>query len=140
MVQDSTKERRASRATNRSRAKEMRHKPVSTEDLFWSFVRNRQLGGHKFKRQVLIDPYIADFVCLKRKLVVELDGALHQDQKSYDETRDAYLRAQGYDVLRFTNEDFAGDITLVLKTIEHALTAPSPRPLPRRGRGRSLVN
>jgi very-short-patch-repair endonuclease len=111
----------------------MRHSPVSTEDLFWSFVRNRQLGGHKFKRQVLIDPYIADFVCAKGKLIVELDGPRHAVRKDYDVARNAFLRAQGYDVLRFTNEDFAGDITLVLKTIEHALATPSPLPSPPKG-------
>jgi very-short-patch-repair endonuclease len=111
----------------------MRHYPVSTEDLFWSFVRNRQLGGHKFKRQVLIDPYIADFVCAKGMLIVELDGPLHARRADYDAARDAYLQAQGYDVLRFTNEDFAGDVTRVLKTIEHALATPSPRPSPPKG-------
>ena len=114
----------------------MRHKPVSTEDLFWSCVRNRQLGGYKFKRQVLIDPYIVDFVCLEQKLIVELDGALHKERKNYDLARDAYLKSQGYDVMRVANKDFGDDITLILKTIEHALGTPSPRPLPRRGRGR----
>ncbi len=135
LVGEATKERRLSRATNRNRAKQMRHKPVSTEDYFWSCVRNRQLNGHKFRRQVLIDPYIADFVCVERMLIVELDGPLHKDRKGYDATRDAYLRAEGYDVMRFTNEEFAGNVATILRTIEHALDTPSPRPLPRRGRG-----
>ncbi|MEI9887060.1 MAG: DUF559 domain-containing protein [Rhizomicrobium sp.] len=137
MVGEATKEHRLCRATNRSRAKEMRHQAVSTEKLFWSFVRNRQLGGHKFKRQVPIGPYIADFVCLERKLIVELDGPLHTDRKGYDAARDSHLRAQGYDVMRFVNEEFAGNVSVILRTIEHALGTPSPRPLPRRGRGRS---
>jgi very-short-patch-repair endonuclease len=137
MIDDSTKERRSKRTKNLQRAKEMRHKPVATEDLFWSFVRNRQLGGFKFKRQVLIEPYIADFVCIERNLIIELDGALHADRREYDAARDAFLKSQGYEVLRFTNEEFAGDVTTILRTIEHILSTPSPRPLPRRGRGRA---
>jgi adenine-specific DNA-methyltransferase len=133
LVGEAPKERRLSRATSRSRAKEMRHKPVSTEKLFWSCARDRQLAGYKFKRQVPIGPFIADFVCVERKLIVELDGALHIDRKGYDAARDKFLESQGYEVLRFTNEDFAGDITLVLTTIEHALGPPSPRPSPPKG-------
>ncbi len=62
MVTQTRKSETKSLSLNRSRAREMRHKPVSTEELFWSEVRNRKLGGFKFKRQVLIGPYIVDFV------------------------------------------------------------------------------
>ncbi len=109
----------------------MRRKPASTEDLFWDHVRNRKLGGHKFRRQFLIEPFIADFVCVGKMLIVELDGPLHADRKDYDSGRDQFLKSKGYEVLRFSSEAFAGDITLVLKTVEHALGTPSPRPLPR---------
>jgi very-short-patch-repair endonuclease len=131
LVTDSKKEQRKSQTLNRSRAREMRRKPVSTEDLFWSYVRNRKLGGHKFKRQFLIEPFIADFVCVEKMLVVELDGALHADRKEYDADRDRFFESQGYEVMRFSNEAFAGDVSTILKTIELALGTPSPRPPPR---------
>ncbi|HXC56098.1 MAG TPA: DUF559 domain-containing protein [Rhizomicrobium sp.] len=121
---------RKSRSTNRSRAREMRHEPVAMEELFWSAVRNRKLGGYKFKRQYLIDPYIADFVCVERKLIVELDGKLHDDRQGYDSARDAFLRIQGYEVLRFKNEYLGGNFDVVLATVLHALSTPSPRPSP----------
>ncbi len=110
----------------------MRREPVSTEDLFWSCVRNRQLGGHKFRRQVLIPPFIVDFVCIEKRLIVELDGPMHAAQASYDQARDKYLREQGYDILRYRNEEFASHIASALNAIRHVLdtTTPSPRPLP----------
>ncbi len=80
----------------------MRHDPVPLEKLFWSEVRNRKLGGHKFKRQHLIGNYIVDFACLEKKVVVvELDGSFHAERVDYDVRRDAYLKQNGYDVLRF---------------------------------------
>src|SRR4051794_36232841 len=98
---------RQSRALNLERAKEMRHDPVLTEKLFWDALRGRKLGGFKFKRQVPIGSYIADFVCAERKLIVELDGPLHNE--GYDQARDSFLRAQGYNIFRFKNEDAVGD-------------------------------
>ncbi len=76
MVKAYTEDKRDALSANRNRAKAMRHEPVLTEKLFWSIARNRQLDGFKFKRQVLIGPYIADFVCAECKLIVELDGPL----------------------------------------------------------------
>jgi very-short-patch-repair endonuclease len=99
----------------------MRHQPVSTEKLFWSCVRNRQLGGLKFKRQVPIGPYIADFVCAEHNLIVELDGPLHGDQRGYDAARDSFLREKGYRVMRFANDEVASDVAIVLKIIQNAL-------------------
>ena|ERR1700712_835196 len=128
MVKRNTETRRKTQTTNRSRAKKMRHEPVVMEDLFWSMVRNRRMGGLKFKRQVLIEPYIADFVCAEHMLIVELDGPLHAERQAYDAKRDAYLHRQGYRVLRFTNDDLARDVAVVraiiLNEIERA--APSP--------------
>ncbi len=121
MVADGTKEYRAGLAVNRSRAKEMRHDSVVTEKLFWSFVRNRRLDGHKFKRQVPIGPYIADFVCTEARVIVELDGPTHNARAGYDAARDAWLRAQGFTVLRFTNAAFTADVDLALQTIVHAI-------------------
>jgi very-short-patch-repair endonuclease len=101
----------------------------STEKLFWSEVRNRKLGGFKFKRQVLIDRYIVDFVCLDEKLIVELDGPLHDGRVRYDANRDEVLRKLGYRVLRFTNNEVGSDFAGVLVTILQQLrggTTPSP--------------
>ena len=126
MVKESTKELRIARGGLEKRAKEMRHNPVATEKLFWSMVRNRQIGGFKFRRQVPIGSYIADFVCMERRLIVELDGPFHEGRERYDAARDAFLRGEGFRVMRFTNEDFAGDAAIVLRAIEHALGTPSP--------------
>ena len=128
MVTKAQKAERKSRSLNRTRAREMRHAPVSTENLFWREVRARKLDGFKFKRQVLIGPYIADFVCLERKLIVELDGPLHDED--YDAKRDAYLKAQGFDILRFKNNDVGWDFAAVIATVREALRSPSPNPLP----------
>jgi very-short-patch-repair endonuclease len=70
----------------------------------WLAVRNRRLGGFKFVRQETIGPYVADFVCRERKLIVELDGGQHSENNR-DRVRDAFLAAEGYLVLRFWNND-----------------------------------
>ena len=119
----------------------MRRKPVVVEKLFWDEVRDRKLGGYKFKRQYPIGSYIVDFICLERKLIIELDGPFHADKIVYDQKRDAYLKASGFDVWRIRNEDLTGDISGFLVAIRHHLRgdiSPSPQPSPPRGRGRSL--
>jgi very-short-patch-repair endonuclease len=138
MVRPDTKLERKSRSLNRSRAREMRHAPAVTEKHFWNEVRDRKLDGHKFRRQYLIGPYIADYVCVEKKLIVELDGVLHQDRAGYDNARDEFLRRQGYRVIRFKNEDFADDMYGTLEYILRELgDTPSPRPSPplREGEG-----
>ena len=109
----------------------MRRAPVAAEKLFWNEVRDRELGGFKFKRQYLIGRYIVDFICVEQKLVVELDGALHALRPAYDMERDEFLAGQGYRVIRFRNEEFADDIALAMSAIRNALETPSPCPLPR---------
>ena len=128
MVGANTERKRSALALNRNRAKEMRHEPVQTEKLFWSEVRNRKLGGYKFKRQVPIGAYIIDFVCLDEKLIIELDGPLHNERTGYDANRDEALRTLGYRVLRFTNNDVGGDFAGVLVTVLHALRGGTPSP------------
>jgi very-short-patch-repair endonuclease len=108
----------------------MRREPVATEELFWNRIRNRKLGGFKFKRQFPIDPYIVDFVCLEKKLIVELDGSLHDDQIAYDEGRDRYLESNGYRVMRFENGEVVEYLSTVLEAILQALKTPSPQPSP----------
>jgi very-short-patch-repair endonuclease len=85
------------------RARELRQRSTDAEWKLWSVVRNRQLGGFKFRRQVPIDRYFADFACLEARMVVELDGSQHQERAAYDAERTATLEALGWRVLRFDN-------------------------------------
>jgi very-short-patch-repair endonuclease len=99
----------------------MRHDPMYCEQLLWNELRDRKLGGFKFKREHLIDRYIADFVCVEKKLIVELDGGIHKLKREADGVRDAALQTLGYRVLRITNEELMRDLPATLQTIQHAL-------------------
>jgi len=87
------------------RARELRERSTDAEWKLWAVVRNRQLGGFKFRRQVPIDRYFADFACLEARLVVEIDGSQHQDRAAYDAARTEVLEACGWRVVRFDNYD-----------------------------------
>ena len=89
-----------------SKARALRRNMTAAERKLWSLLKNNQLGV-RFRRQVPIGPYIADFLTLKPKLVVELDGGQHYQKTgaTHDSKRDAFLRKQGLDVLRFSNRD-----------------------------------
>ncbi|MGA9796188.1 MAG: DUF559 domain-containing protein [Rhizomicrobium sp.] len=128
MANPSKKAERKARGLNRTRARTMRREPTVLEKEFWNEVRDRKLGGFKFRRQVLIGPYIADFVCVEKKLIIELDGPLHDAH--YDARRDTFLREQGFGVMRFKNGEVGSDFATVLSTVREALRAPSPNPLP----------
>jgi very-short-patch-repair endonuclease len=108
------------------RAKHMRANPTDAERRLWSILRGKRLAGFKFRRQVVIDSYIADFVNFDHRLIVEADGSQHADNR-YDERRDAYLEREGFTVLRFWNSDALRDSSAVAETIWHALQSP---PLP----------
>jgi very-short-patch-repair endonuclease len=90
----------------------------------WFAVRDRRLAGFKFIRQKSIGPYVVDFVCRDRNLVVEVDGGQHAESES-DQIRDAYLTSEGYRVLRFWNSDVLGNLDGVLQTILASLNSPS---------------
>ena len=101
----------------------------------WQLLRAHRFAGHKFRRQVPIDHYIADFVCLAERLIVELDGGQHAGAIG-DERRDAYLRTQGFRVIRIWNNDLFTNEDGVAETILSALRAPPlPNPSPARGEG-----
>ncbi|TAK77298.1 MAG: endonuclease domain-containing protein [Gammaproteobacteria bacterium] len=104
-------------------ARELRRKSTDAETFLWKLLRNRRLKQYKFRRQHVIPPYIVDFACLRKKLVVELDGCHHADPKvkRYDERRSRYLRAQGYEVIRFWNSVVFRKIEEVIDDIIHAL-------------------
>jgi very-short-patch-repair endonuclease len=89
-------------STDRARA--MRRAATDAELKLWLLLRDRRLAGAKFRRQAPIGPYIADFVCLRRKLIVEADGGQHLENKN-DAARDQWLVREGYVVLRYGNND-----------------------------------
>jgi very-short-patch-repair endonuclease len=110
--------------TNRSRA--LRSRPISAEAKLWSRLRNRQLGGHKFVRQMPIDPYFVDFVCRERKVIVEVDGGTHSTdvELARDEARTLHLRRLGYRVFRVTNDDAYNNIDYMLDALLAFIEAP----------------
>ena len=87
----------------------------------WSRLRNRQLCGFKFRRQMPIQGYFADFACIEAKLIVELDGGQHADQAAYDAKRTEMIEFAGYRVLRFWNSSVIGELDEVLDVIAREL-------------------
>ena len=120
-------------------AKNLRRNQTKEERKLWSRLRNRQMDGWKFRRQVPFGSYILDFYCVDAHLVVELDGSQHADERmQQDRNRTAYLEEKGLKVLRFWNKDVIENIEGVLEKIYQTLgqrPAPSPRLSPRRGEG-----
>jgi len=106
----------------KSRAKELRQRQTDVESLLWRHLRNRQLNGNKFRRQHIIKPYIVDFICLEKNLIIELDGGQHSTQIKYDQQRTQYLQQSGYRVIRFWNNDVISNIKDVLNEILRFLT------------------
>ena len=102
------------------RAKDLRRRQTSAEDLLWKMLRNRALKNAKFRRQHPIGPFITDFYCHEAKLVIELDGSIHDlpDVKEKDAQRQAYLEDRGLTVLRFTNDALFTDVDTVMNSIE----------------------
>ena len=92
----------------------------------WSRLRGRQMKGFKFRRQHPFGDYILDFVCLDQKLLVEVDGGQHAGQFEKDDARTASLRAAGFRVLRFWNNEVLRDTEAVLESIWNALLTPPP--------------
>jgi len=92
---------------NRQRAKNLRQTQTEAEMFVWSELRGRRFSGYKFRRQVPVGNFIVDFLCLDRRVIVELDGGQHNEASTrvYDRQRDGWLRAEGFDVLRFWNSD-----------------------------------
>jgi chorismate synthase len=120
-------------------AKENRQIQTRAEELLWEQLRNRKIQNSKFRRQHAIEGYIADFVCLERKLVVEIDGEYHneEDHRKRDDFRARTLQKNGYRLVRFMNEDVLKNMNWVLEEIGKALSAEavSPSPLEREPEG-----
>jgi very-short-patch-repair endonuclease len=104
---------------------------TDAERLLWSRLKRRQIAGRKFRRQHIVGRYIADFACLDAKLIVELDGGQHISQAAYDAERTAWLEEQGFQVLRFWNDDVLKDPDAVCdviwrKVVSHLEAEPPP--------------
>jgi very-short-patch-repair endonuclease len=110
----------------------LRHQATDAERELWQHLRGRQLGGCKFRRQHALGDYVVDFVCLERRLIVELDGGQHGDPATAvrDEQRTAFLRQAGFMVLRYWNDQVFNDMTAVLEDIWRGLGLGSENPSP----------
>ena len=106
----------------------MRSEPTKAEDWLWYHLRARRMGV-KFRRQEPIGPYIVDFVCLDRRLIVEVDGDSHDD-RDYDARRDRWFHQRGWFVLRFWDDYFLDQIDDTLELIDLALRDPAAVPDP----------
>ena len=114
------------------RCRDLRRNSTKAENIFWKKVRNRKFLGRKFYRQhpIFFDLlgkesfYIADFYCHEEKLVVELDGKIHDLQMENDKLRTGIINTKGIEVIRFTNDEIENDIKKVLCGIEKLLTLP----------------
>ncbi|PIC01344.1 endonuclease domain-containing protein [Caulobacter sp. X] len=126
------------------RARRLRREQTRPEAILWNLVRGRRLAGFKFRRQVPIDRYVADFVCAEARVIVELDGGFHDDEQTQirDLERTAILESCGYLLIRFPNEAVLNDpggvgdaiVTTLRAARPWSLTLPplrgGPRPLP----------
>ncbi len=119
---------------NTDRARTLRHNQTDAERKLWHYLRNRGLGGYKFRRQHPIGPYITDFCCTEQHLIVEIDGSQHTTQREKDAKRTQYLENQGYRVKRFWADEAVRETESVVETILYELKKPSPPPSPK-GRG-----
>jgi very-short-patch-repair endonuclease len=121
-------------------ARKLRQEQTDAENLLWSHLRAYRLSGLKFRRQQAVGAYVVDFFCPDKKLIVELDGGQHQERVAYDEVRDAWLKSEGYTVLRYWNNEVMANLEGVLEDIGRvagvfAEASPSPQPLSPLGRG-----
>ena len=103
-----------------------RHHPTEAENVLWKLLSDKSTTGYKFRRQHIIDRYIADFACLEAKLIIEVDGKYHRlkDQVEEDENRSEILEKFGYRTIRFTNEEVLFDIETTTQKIKEACSAP----------------
>lgn len=148
----------------KERAKSLRNKLTKPEDVLWYYLRNRRFIDLKFKRQVPMKKYIIDFVCFEKKLIIELDGSQHFEEKAvkYDKKRDDFFKNQGFRVLRFYNSEIFNNLEGVLEVIylsaqnedfiqpienrdrtssaTKTLNPLTPNPSPTEGRGENVPN
>ena len=106
-------------------ARKLRREMTDEERVLWSYLRNRQFLGLKFRRQVPVGPYVVDFLCESAKLVVELDGWQHGEREAYDVRRTGYLKTQGYRVVRYNNAEVR-NMDELLNHLARLIQEPEP--------------
>ena len=117
------------------RSKNLRREMTPTEKILWKELKTNKLNSLHFRRQQIIDRFIADFYCHQHALIVELDGRVHDLQKELDAEREAYLIRRDFRILRFTNEEVLKDLPTVLKKIVESCSPLTPPSLKGRGQG-----
>lgn len=100
-----------------ARAQQMRREQTPAEILLWQQLRANRLGGLRFRRQQVLDGFIADFYCHQAGLVIEIDGGIHEKQTDYDALRDRIIAARGLQILRFSNEQVLSQLDVMLAQI-----------------------
>lgn len=106
----------------RQRSRELRRTMTPAERVLWNELRGGKLAGKRFRRQQIIGGYIADFYCHEAGLVIELDGAVHEQQRDYDRAREESIRLFGLTVVRFTNDEILQQLPRVLETIRRVIS------------------
>jgi very-short-patch-repair endonuclease len=116
----------------RARAKALRAELTDAERILWSRLKGRQVQGQHFRVQHPIGPYIADFVCVRERLLVEVDGATHSSEaeRAHDERRRVFLESRGWTILRFWNSDVYDNLDGVLRSISDCLPPRGRMPPP----------
>ena len=113
-------------------ARDLRRRPTRSEALLWEAVRKRRLNGVRFRRQHPLGPFVVDFFTAERKLIVEIDGTVHDTQAEADAERQAVIESAGYRFVRLRSEDVEADLATALRAIRYAMSgarSPHPRPL-----------
>jgi very-short-patch-repair endonuclease len=119
-----------------ARARTLRQNMTEAERRIWQILRLSRMKGYKFRRQVPIGHYIADFVCHEARLIVEIDGGQHDRLSPRETERSGLLQSEGYRILRFWNDEVLANLDGVHQTIAAALgTSPPPKPSPIKGEG-----
>jgi very-short-patch-repair endonuclease len=118
---------RTVRSSLRNNARKLRRDMTDVERVLWRLLRDRRLAGYKFRRQAPFGNFILDFVCDDRRLVVEADGGQHADSQG-DRERDAFLRRNGFAVIRYWNHEILENAEGVVFDLLHRLDAPTPHP------------
>ena len=113
----------------RHRARELRQPLTPAEEELWHGLRNEQ-QGYKFRRQHPIGPFIVDFYCAKVKLIIEIDGVSHDNQVEYDLDRTAWFESQGYQVIRYTNQEVKENCSAVVESILERCKSREQTPSP----------